>query len=178
MNQMAVRWEKVADDFAERVCGVPEGAWEDPAPCEGWVARDVVSHLAAWVPGYFGSLGVDFPDLPDDPVAAWGIVDATIRSHLVDPAMTAREFDTQLGRMGFDDAIGAFVLGDVLVHTWDLARATGQDERLDADEVHAVYESMLPADEMIRGEHFGPKVDVPDDADEQTKLLAFVGRHP
>jgi hypothetical protein len=64
------------------------------------------------------------------------------------------------------------------VHTWDLARATDQDETLDADEVKAIYEMMLPADEMIRGEHFGRKMPVPDDADEQTKLLAFVGRTP
>ena len=66
----------------------------------------------------------------------------------------------------------------MLVHTWDLARATGQDETLDADEVHRMFVAMQPADEMIRGEHFGPKVPVPEDADEQTKLLAFVGRTP
>jgi hypothetical protein len=38
-----------------------------------------------------------------------------------------------------DQAIDRFVLGDVLVHTWDLARATGQDETLDAAEVERMY---------------------------------------
>jgi uncharacterized protein (TIGR03086 family) len=83
-----------------------------------------------------------------------------------------------MGPMSFEDAVVTFCLGDVLVHTWDLARATGQDEALDPEETRRTYEAMLPADEMLRGEHFGPKVTVPDDADEQTKLLAFVGRTP
>ena len=29
-------------------------------------------------------------------------------------------------------------VGDILVHTWDLARATGQDETLDPDEVQRI----------------------------------------
>ena len=72
---------------------------------------------------------------------------------------------------------------DVLIHTWDLARATGLDERLDADEVHrqVVGVESLPAevDEAMRGSgHYGPRVEVPPDADEQSRLLAFMGRTP
>ncbi len=38
---------------------------------------------------------------------------------------------------------------------------------------------MQPIDDMLRQSgHYGPKVDVPDDADDQTKLLAFTGRDP
>jgi len=67
----------------------------------------------------------------------------------------------------------------VLIHTWDLARAVGLDERLDQDEVRRLFESMEPNDELMRqGTAFGPRVEVPDDADEQTKLLAFTGRRP
>ena len=61
--------------FSERVRGVPEGRWEDPAPVAGWVARDVVRHLLEWFPGFLeGHAGVRLPDVPsvdDDPVAAW-----------------------------------------------------------------------------------------------------------
>jgi uncharacterized protein (TIGR03086 family) len=68
----------------------------------------------------------------------------------------------------------------VLVHTWDLARATGQDATLDADEVHRLYEGMTEMDENLLRDsgHYGPRVDVPADADEQTKLIAFTGRTP
>jgi uncharacterized protein (TIGR03086 family) len=72
-----------------------------------------------------------------------------------------------------------FVTGDVLVHTWDLATATGQDTSIDADFAAGMYEGMLPMDDMLRQSgHFGPRVEVPDDADPVTKLIAFTGRTP
>jgi uncharacterized protein (TIGR03086 family) len=178
VSDVAARWAKVGDVFNARIAGVPAGRWDDAAPCEGWVARDVVAHLAEWVPGFFSGWAIDFPPATGDPVTDWAEVDSTIRGALADPEVAARTNPTPLGELSFEDALVAFALSDVLVHTWDLARATGQDEVLDPDEVHVTYEGMLPADEMIRGEHFGPKVAVPDDADEQTKLLAFVGRTP
>jgi uncharacterized protein (TIGR03086 family) len=72
-----------------------------------------------------------------------------------------------------------FGLGDVLVHTWDLARATGLDDTLDPDEVHRFLTAMEPMDEMMRkGTAFGDRIDVADNADEQTRLIAFTGRQP
>jgi len=65
------------------------------------------------------------------------------------------------------------------MHSWDLARATGQDETLDADLCAAMYEGMLPIEELMRSSgQYGPRVEVPEGADAQTKLLAFIGRHP
>ena len=67
----------------------------------------------------------------------------------------------------------------MLIHTWDLARATGGDETLDADEVHRMFVGIEPYDEMLRSQRpLRPRVPVPDDADEQTKLIAFMGRQP
>ena len=83
-----------------------------------------------------------------------------------------------MGKMTFEETVGAFGVGDILIHTWDLSRAVGLDERLDPDEVHRLYERCSRNDEMMRGTAFGPKVEVPDGADEQTKLIAFTGRQP
>jgi hypothetical protein len=42
-----------------------------------------------------------------------------------------------------------------------------------------MLEGMLPMDEMLRQSgQYGPRVEVPDDADVQTRLLAFIGRTP
>jgi hypothetical protein len=42
-----------------------------------------------------------------------------------------------------------------------------------------MYEGMQPMDEILRGSgHYTPRVVVPDDADMQTKLIAFIGRNP
>ena len=65
----------------------------------------------------------------------------------------------------------------MLIHTWDLARAAGLDERLDPTEVHRVFETMKPMDEKMRAPGaIGPKLEPPPGADEQTQLLAFMGR--
>jgi hypothetical protein len=58
-----------------------------------------------------------------------------------------------------------------------LARATGGDERLDPNDVHEAFEASKPMDEMLRTPGVcGPKLDPPPGADEQTQLLAFLGR--
>ena len=69
--------------------------------------------------------------------------------------------------------------GDVFLHRWDLARATGQDETLDPQRCARLLAGMLPMDDALRRSgHYGPRVLVDDDADAQTQLLAFIGRTP
>ena len=182
-SEISERYRKVAEQFTRRARSVPDNAWDNPAPCEGWVARDVVRHMVDWMPDFlFGDTGVDVPSIPsvdEAPAEAWAVLDETIQAALDDPEISAREFDMRAGRYRVDDAVATFCLGDVLVHTWDLARATGLDETLDADEVHRLFAGMEPIDELLRSSgHFGPRVDVPADADEQTKLIAFSGRRP
>src|SRR5260221_61208 len=53
MSEIGERYRKVAGQFTQRVRSVPATAWDKPAPCDGWVARDVVRHLVEWVPGFF-----------------------------------------------------------------------------------------------------------------------------
>jgi uncharacterized protein (TIGR03086 family) len=183
VSEQAERYRKIAGTFSERVNAVPDGAWENPAPCEGWVARDVVRHLVEWVPGFFANFAelelATGPSVDEDPVAAWTALDEALRAALDDPEVAGREFEGPGGTFSVGQGIDTFVTNDIVVHIWDLARATGQDETLDPDEVHALFVSMEPIDEMLRQSgHYGPRVPVPDDADEQTKLIAFTGRRP
>lgn len=182
MSETSERYRNVAGQFTQRLESVPEGAWDNPSPCAGWVARDVVGHLVEWVPGFFSRWDVEFPPGPsvdDDPLGAWNVVRNTIQAALDDPAVAARESDTPMGRTALERAVGMIVVGDVLIHTWDVARATGLDETLDASEVVKLSAMMQMNDELLRsGGQFGPAVPVPDSADQQTKLIAFSGRHP
>jgi uncharacterized protein (TIGR03086 family) len=182
-SENADRYRRISGAFTARVEAVPAAAWDAPAPPEGWVARDVVRHLVEWIPGFFTGSGLDLPDgsslVDDDPAAAWRQLDHALQAALDDPAVSEHQFEMRGDMLRIGDAVDQFCTGDVLVHTWDLARATGQDETLDAEEVHRQYEGMLPYDEALRASgHFGPAVPVPDDADEQTKLIAFLGRTP
>jgi uncharacterized protein (TIGR03086 family) len=177
------RYRRVAAGFTARVESVPAGAWENPAPCEGWTARDVVRHLVTWVPGMvLGGAGLPLPSLAsvdDDPVAAWRELDAVLQAALDDPSVASLPSTSQAGTHAVSDAIAMFVTGDVLIHTWDLARATGQDETIEADVAAEMLAGMEPIDEVLRSSgHYGPRVAVPADADVQTRLIAFTGRSP
>ena len=86
MSDITERYERVTGLFTERVRAVPADQWDNPSPCEGWTARDVVGHLTEWIPGYFGGFGVTFPPVPsvqEDPLAAWTTVQATIGAHVI-----------------------------------------------------------------------------------------------
>ena len=146
MSEISERYRKVAGQFTEVATAVPEDAWDNPAPCEGWVARDVVRHLVEWIPPFLrersrhrsadGTESVD-----DDPVAAWKVLSDGIQALLDDPADRRESVQSRTRRTAHasKDAIDMFFLNDVLIHTWDLARATGGDETLDADEVHRMF---------------------------------------
>jgi uncharacterized protein (TIGR03086 family) len=175
-------YRAIASGFTERVKGVPEGAWENPAPCEGWVARDVVRHLVEWFPAFLqGGAGIELPAGPsvdEDPVAAWTTMSDGVQAVLDDPATSSRMISNpHMGEMPLAQAIAMAFTNDVFLHTWDLAHATGQDETLDAERCAAMLAGMEPMDEVLRSSgHYGPRTPVADDADAQTKLLAFIGR--
>lgn len=181
----AREWREVAAGFTRVVDGVADPAvWDAPAPPEGWSARDVVRHLVSWVPDLLAhGAGVTLPAGPDvdgDPAGAWHAFDAGIQALLDDPAADATGFDhPHTGSFPLPVAVSRFVTGDVFLHTWDLARATGQDDTLDPVRCAAMLAGMQAYDAALRASgHYGPAVDVPADADVQTRLIAFTGRDP
>src|SRR4051794_7775048 len=100
----------IAGTFTDRVRGVPAGGWDRPAPCEGWVARDVVGHLVGWFPGFLkAGAGVDLPAGPsvdDDPVAAWQVHSDGVQAVLDDPACADRVLSNRhIGDIPLDRAI-------------------------------------------------------------------------
>jgi uncharacterized protein (TIGR03086 family) len=171
----------VAGVFTDRVLGTRD--WSAPAPVAGWTARDVVEHLVTWLPGFLAAGGVVLPAGPpvaDDPVGAWRAHAAAVQALLDDPDTARRPFTHPVAGGGpLGGVIDAFYTADVFMHTWDLARATGQDDRLDPRFCAALLAGMEPIDEVLRASgQYGPKVPVPDDADVQTRLLGFIGRDP
>jgi uncharacterized protein (TIGR03086 family) len=176
------RW--IAAGFTDRVAGTPPEAWDDPAPVEGWAARDVVRHLVEWFPAFLESgAGIALPTGPsvdDDPVGAWATHRDAVQALLDDPAIADKTLrNPNTGDVPLDQAIDLFYTADVFMHTWDLARATGQDETLDPAKCAELLAGMAEHEEAMRASgQYGPRVDVPDDADVQTKMLGFIGRSP
>jgi len=182
MSEISERYRRVAEGMTRRVVAVPESAWHNPSPCAGWDARDVIRHMVEWIPGFLeGGADLELPTGPsvdDDPAAAWQCLSDGIQTLLDDPQTAAARFShPRAGDHSVEEAIAMFFLGDVLIHTWDVARATGGDEALDADEVHRMLSGIEPYDDMLRASgQYGPRVSVADDADEQSRLVAFMGR--
>jgi uncharacterized protein (TIGR03086 family) len=181
----ADEYREVAGRFTELVEAVPDDAtWQRQSPVPGWTARDVVRHLVDWFPGFLaGGAGVTLPHGPgvdDDPAAVWRTMSDGVQTLLDDPASRQKVLtNPHIGEVPLPEAVSRFFTADVFMHTWDLARATGQDDTLDPERCAQLLEGMQPLDDLLRSSgQYGPKVDVPDDADVQTRMLAFIGRDP
>ena len=117
------------------------------------------------------------PSVDDDPLGAFTAARDAMQTALDDPATAAQEYDGMFGRTTFAKSVDGFLSADLVIHRWDLARATGQDETLPDDEVRRVHEMLEPdGREDARAGAFGPKVEPPPGADAQTELLCFLGR--
>lgn len=181
MTDIADRYDRLAADFAATVAAVPADRWEAPSPCEGWTARDVVQHIIdnhATFERFVGRPLDGVPPVADDPAAAFAAANAVVSAHLHDPETADASFEGEVfGHMTFAEGVDRFLSFDLVVHRWDLATAAGLDVTLPADEVARTREAAAAMGDALRGPGaFGPEVPVPDDADDQTKMLAFLGR--
>lgn len=180
MSEVGARWARISEGFTNRLEQVPPGAWTDPSPCEDWSAHDVVKHVVDTTRGILTRLTGGDPTAPDsdeDLLAAWAVESAAVTAALADPARAEKPVQSMFGEQTFAELVGGALCADTLIHTWDLARATGQDDRLDAAAIEAAQAFLAPyGDAMRRPGGFGPAIEAAPDADPQTSFLAFVGR--
>jgi uncharacterized protein (TIGR03086 family) len=180
MSQEVIdRVTKLVWDFDKRVQAAPAEAWTAASPCDDWQARDVAVHvtnnLSGVGNGLQGGEGKQVgPD--DDIVGAWNEARDTFLGAVASSDLS-QTLPGPFGPMPAEQLIGRLISTDVLVHTWDLARAVGGDEQLDQEAVAGAYSGLKPMDAMIRQPGvFGDKVDAPEGADLQTQFLCFLGR--
>jgi len=174
----AQRHRQIAGLFTERVLGARD--WDAPSPVAGWAARDVVRHLTEWFPPFLSAgAGIQLPSGPpvdEDPVSAWRVHSEAVQALLDDPATKDRMLvNPHTGGLPLDRAVDQFYTADVFMHTWDLAKATG----LDADMCGQLLAGMEQFEEAMRSSgQYGSRVEVPEDAGPQVRLLGFIGRDP
>lgn len=155
-------------------------------PCAGWDVRALLNHLlgeAQMMTGVNDGLASseDHDDIVgdgSDVLAAWdSIAERNVRSW----RRSGLEGDRAYFYGTFPATAGIVInLSEVLVHTWDLARATGQPFTMDADLAAPVYGlySAVPLDGMRSNGVFGPEVEVQDGAPVTDRLLGLLGRLP
>jgi uncharacterized protein (TIGR03086 family) len=183
MSEISDRYARRAEAFVDKVAAVSDDQWSAPSPCEEWTARDVVEHVVSSQGMFLGFVGREMGEVPtvdDDPEAAVRAVTGRIRADLDDPELAGETFEGFMGTQAFEAAVDRFLSADLVIHGWDLARATGQDESIPDEDLHLLRGSLseFPEEAMRSPGAFGPEVPVADDASEQDKLLAFLGRRP
>jgi uncharacterized protein (TIGR03086 family) len=184
MTTPAEEFREVGGRFGVVAAGVRPDQWDGPSPVDEWTARDVVRHLVEWFPSFLaGGADVHLPPGPsvdDDPAGAWDHLQSEVQAILDDPTSADLVLSNpHIGEVAVPEAVSRFFTADVFMHTWDLARATGQDDTLDPERCAVMVAGMEPIEDVMRGSgHYGARVAVPDDADAQTRLLGFIGRDP
>jgi len=180
MTEISDRYRRRAAAMTDRIAGVADDGWDAATPCEEWTATDLVQHLVDTTGMFFGFIGEDPPGGPpaaEDPAGAFAASRDAMQAALHDPAMAGKGFDGFFGPTTLEQSVDGFLSVDLVVHGWDLARATDQDERMDPDDVEQVHAAMASMGDKLRGPGaFGPEIEPPADADAQTKLLCFLGR--
>jgi uncharacterized protein (TIGR03086 family) len=180
MAEVADRFRLASETFTGVVEAVPAGAWSNPSPCPGWTARAVVDHLVGAVRSFFERAGHPLPPGPtadEDPVAAWAATRDAAQAGLDDPAVAALEYEGIGGKTTLEATMDQFLVGDVLIHSWDLATAAGLEVDLDDDLLVRYEAGMRQLGDMPRSNGvFGAEITAPDGADTQTRVLAFTGR--
>ncbi|MFI6690935.1 TIGR03086 family metal-binding protein [Streptomyces sp. NPDC050433] len=186
-NPLLVRHGEALDLFTDRVHAVGADQWGTSTPCAAWSVRDLVNHLTAeqlWVPPLvtdgrtMAEVGDAFDGdvLGDDPVAAWDRAAAASRAAFAGRGALQRPVPLSYGATKADAYCSQMVL-DAVVHTWDLSRGIGANERLPGPLVDFALEEIKPyAESLSQSGLFDPPLDPPRGADAQTRLLAMVGR--
>jgi uncharacterized protein (TIGR03086 family) len=159
-----------------------EGMLDRTTPCEGWVVRDLLGHINAGARMFaatFEQRAVREKDLGEDPAAtveeALTDFDKAVRS----PGALERTVDSPFGQMP-GEAFARLAAVDLLMHTWDLSRALGEQLRVPDDVVSAADEFTRQAltDDLRTPGVFGPEVAAPANCSRLDALAAFTGRRP
>ena len=154
-----------------------------PTPCEGWKVRDLFEHLIGGGTTFAAVVRGDEPPTDVLPVDD-AIMTATVSAALADvdeafrlPGALERSVVTPFGEMP-GDAFARLLAFDALMHTWDLATATGREVDV-PEEVVSEVEGFVRAalqPEMRGPGTFAAEVEPRAGASALERLVAFSGR--
>jgi uncharacterized protein (TIGR03086 family) len=177
--------------LARVVAAVRDDQLGDPTPCPKYSVADLLDHIDGFpvaftaaarkerLPGHAGPSGEGSRLEPGFRERIAGSLDE-LAGAWRDPA--AYEGMTQAGPVELPGNVAALVaLDEVVVHGWDLAKATGQPYDPDENAVLACLgfaQSFEPPAEGSGNGLYGPPVPVADDARSLDRLAGATGRDP
>jgi uncharacterized protein (TIGR03086 family) len=181
-------YRRAQDGFEAVLTTVAPGRWDSPSMCADWAVGDVAGHviwaqqqLHSWATGAVyteraGAPGSSHPATMTglDPVRTWREARTAGDASLTDTALSRTTNLPGLGEIPVA-ALIPLLITDLVAHTWDIGHALAVDVKLPADLVALSFD-WAQANAVRAPGFFGPELTPPDGADEQTRLLAFLGR--
>jgi len=169
------------NETRRRVTAIRADQWDLATPCADWNVRELVTHL---IEGSRMAVRIlHEASTGESPAAPWpddldAVLAAELAAFQVDPDLVVRH--PGAGDMPASRLL-QFRITDHLIHSWDLARATGADEDLPEALVAMTWDRLHPqADVMSKIGAYGTgrSGTVPATAPLQARLLDLTGRRP
>ncbi|MCE4945227.1 TIGR03086 family metal-binding protein [Streptomyces albulus] len=179
-----------AREVARLAAGTADAQLAAPTPCPAYAVRHLLGHLAGLAVAFRDAARKDLGPTTDTPpdtelpdvAPGWR---AELARNLDELAAAWRvpaawEGETRVGGVTLPGAAaGRFALNELVLHGWDLARATGQRYAPDGASLEVAHGLLAAvADEARDGSLFGPAVPVAPDAPLLDRVVALGGRAP
>ncbi|MBT2395134.1 TIGR03086 family metal-binding protein [Streptomyces sp. ISL-100] len=183
-------FEPAARQLARLLDGVTDDQLAAPTPCEKYAVHHLPAHLVGLTAAFRDAAKKELgPTTDTDPGSALPVLEDDWRTRLpkqLDELIVAwRSPDawqgmTRAGGVTLPGAVaGQVALNEIVVHGWDLARATGQPYAPDAASLRSSYELLEPTDDSPGDDGiFGTPVDAPEDAPLLDRVVGRAGRSP
>ena len=158
---------------------------DQPTNCPEWDARALLNHILGGALMYIGAnngerRSEDAGDVVGrDPRGAVAEIGAANLASWRSPGALAGDRVYPWGT--FPAPVGLLInAGEVALHAWDLAKATGQEAIIDAEVAEVVYDfyRQIPMETMRANGVYGPEISVAETAPIQQRLLGFLNRQP
>ncbi len=176
------RFDRAARVAGSVIRGITPEQLGDPTPCTEWTVRELINHLVTGNQFFVGMLTGGAPvdrgrdHLGDDPAGAFDGSTARLRAHFAAPDVLRRVVPTPFGEQPASMLVGMRV-NEMMIHSWDLARATGQSTDLDPELAEVgigAFRAMRAAGRG--GTMFRAEQPVPEGATAADRLAATAGR--
>ncbi|MEU9097704.1 TIGR03086 family metal-binding protein [Streptomyces sp. NPDC048361] len=181
-----------AAELTRLLDGVADDQLAGPTPCPEYAVRELLAHILGLSVAFQDAARKEMgpststapgtmapPELPADWRTSLPKSLAAMAEAWRDPA--AWEGEAQIGGLRLPAAVtGCVGLDELVVHGWDVARATGQAYRPAPADLEVSFGFLAPSkdDPAARGTAFGPAVEVPDEAPMLDRLIGASGRNP
>ena len=179
------RLEKATAHAATKVAAIKPDQLSLPTPCAELDVRGLLNHLFAGLEMMTsaaqtgkGTVDPNVDRVADDPGGSYAKGCEQMLNAFRAEDVMSKTLEMPFGAMPGENVAGIAFM-EQLIHSWDIAKATGQDATLPEDLATECLEAFTPMDAMLRGPGvFGPKVEVAEDAPTTERLVAFAGRKP